>query len=66
MTLSWLCPNAMTGIGGPKHDATAERTAPGEWRIRCSCGYQARASSGEVAEAERRAANRPEIPEGSP
>ncbi len=64
--MTWLCPNAMTGIGGPKHDATAERTAPGEWRIRCSCGYQARASSGEVAEAERRAANRPEIPEGSP
>jgi hypothetical protein len=45
----------MTGIGGRKHDATAERTAPGEWRIRCSCGYQARASSGEVVEAERRA-----------
>lgn len=55
MTLSWLCPNAMTGIGGSKHDAAAERTGLGEWRIRCSCGYQARASSGEIIEAERRA-----------
>lgn len=52
MIVSWICPNAIGAPREARHRCVNEKTARG-WTIRCSCGYQAIASTGEVLEAER-------------
>lgn len=52
MTVRWVCPNAIGAPRGSRHRCVNERIERG-WTIRCSCGYQALASTGEVFEAER-------------
>ncbi len=52
MIVSWICPNSLGAPRASRHRCVNERTDRG-WVIRCSCGYRALASSGEVIEAER-------------
>lgn len=52
-TAQWLCPNAFGAARGAKHECVLEQTGIAGWVVRCSCGYRAIASTGEVIEAER-------------
>lgn len=49
----WLCPNAFGAARVAKHECVIEQTESVGWVVRCSCGYRAVASTGEVIEAER-------------